>query len=63
MRRFHRVALAALLIGISTCDQRLCRLRLDKLDVFGLNTKKPLPGERHAVFPGGRARCHARHSL
>src|SRR4249920_4039659 len=25
----------------------------DKLDVFGLNEKKKLPGERKEVFPGG----------
>src|SRR5262245_33366247 len=26
---------------------------LDKLDVFGINEKKKLPGERKDVFPGG----------
>jgi hypothetical protein len=26
---------------------------LDKLDVFGLNEKKKLPGERKELFPGG----------
>jgi hypothetical protein len=26
---------------------------MDKLDIFGLNKKKPLPGERRDVFPGG----------
>ena len=25
----------------------------DKLDVFGLNEKKKLPGERKELFPGG----------
>ena len=25
----------------------------DKLDVFGLNEKKKLPGERKDLFPGG----------
>ena len=26
---------------------------MDKLDVFGLNKKKPLPGKREALFPNG----------
>ncbi len=53
MRRFHRVALVALLIGAGPAITGCADFDLDKLDVFGLNQKKPLPGERHAVFPGG----------
>jgi hypothetical protein len=53
MRRFHRVALAALLIGTAPAISGCADFDLDELDVFGLNTKKPLPGERHAVFPEG----------
>jgi hypothetical protein len=39
-------ALAASLGGCSNFD-------MDKLDIFGLNDKKPLPGERKALFPQG----------
>jgi outer membrane biosynthesis protein TonB len=53
MYRLHRIlilgavlALAPVLAGCEDFD-------LDKLDVFGLNKKKPLPGERHDLFPGG----------
>src|SRR3954454_5130760 len=53
MRRFHRVALAALLIGAAPAIGGCADFDLDKLDVFGLNQKKPMPGERHAVFPEG----------
>ena len=53
MRRFRRVALAALLIGTAPAISGCADFDLDKLDVFGLNKKKPLPGERHAVFPEG----------
>jgi hypothetical protein len=53
MRCFHRVALAALLIGAAPAISGCADFDLDKLDVFGLNKKKPLPGERHAVFPEG----------
>jgi hypothetical protein len=53
MRRFHRVALAALLIGAAPVISGCADFDMDKLDVFGLNKKKPLPGERHAVFPEG----------
>ena len=53
MRRFHRLALAALLIGAAPAISGCADFDLDKLDVFGLNKKKPLPGERHAVFPEG----------
>jgi len=53
MRRFHRVALAALLLGAAPAISGCADFDLDKLDVFGLNQKKPMPGERHAVFPEG----------
>jgi hypothetical protein len=52
MRRFPIVILTALVVvapvlaGCSDFDP-------DKLDVFGLNEKKKLPGERKDVFPGG----------
>jgi hypothetical protein len=53
MRRMHRIvllvgltALAPALVGCENFD-------MDKLDVFGLNDKKKLPGDRKAVFPEG----------
>lgn len=54
-RRIPSLALAAvlavgpLLAGCGSMDD----FDLDKLDVFGLNKKKPLPGERRELFPGG----------
>ena len=30
----------------------------DKLDVFGLNNKKKLPGEREALFPAACRACN-----
>jgi hypothetical protein len=53
MRRFHRMALVALLLGAAPAISGCADFDMDKLDVFGLNQKKPLPGERHAVFPEG----------
>jgi hypothetical protein len=53
MRRFHRMALVALLLGAAPAISGCADFDLDKLDVFGLNKKKPLPGDRHAVFPEG----------
>ncbi len=51
--RIYRTALAALLIGLAPALGGCADFDLDKLDVLGLNKKKPLPGERHAVFPEG----------
>jgi len=52
--RIHRAVLVALLIGIGPviagCSDGF---DMDKLDVLGLNQKKKLPGERHALFPEG----------
>jgi hypothetical protein len=53
MRVMHRVivlaALAAFASGLSACSN----FDPDKLDVFGLNEKKKLPGERKELFPEG----------
>ena len=51
MRRIRRTVLlialrAPVLAGGADFD-------MDKLDVFGLNEKKKLPGDRKEVFPGG----------
>jgi len=53
MRRIRRIAflitLAAALPALSGCAD----FDPDKLDIFGLNEKKKLPGDRKAVFPEG----------
>jgi hypothetical protein len=51
MRRVHRIVLlvgllAPVLAGCADFD-------MDKLDIFGLNEKKKLPGDRKDVFPEG----------
>src|SRR5476651_2862471 len=40
------VAIAPVLVGCENFD-------MDKLDVFGLNEKKKLPGDRRPLFPEG----------
>jgi len=54
MRTIHRVVLLTAL-AISTFGLTACSggFDPDKLDIFGLNEKKKLPGERKDVFPGG----------
>src|SRR5882672_5020484 len=51
--RIHRIvfliALAAALPALSGCAD----FDADKLDIFNLNEKKKLPGDRKAVFPEG----------
>lgn len=51
--RIHRIVflitLAAALPALSGCAD----FDADKLDIFGLNEKKKLPGERKAIFPEG----------
>src|SRR5882757_9373573 len=53
MRRIHRIVLlitlAAALPALSGCAD----FDPDKLDIFNLNEKKKLPGDRKAVFPEG----------
>ena len=53
MRTIYRVML---LTALATCAPGLTACSgfdPDKLDIFGLNEKKKLPGERKDVFPGG----------
>ena len=54
MRTIHRVVLLTAL-AISTFGLTACSggFDPDKFDIFGLNEKKKLPGERKDVFPGG----------
>jgi hypothetical protein len=53
MRRFQRVALLALLIGITPVIAGCADFDPDSLDFLGINQKKKLPGERKALFPEG----------
>src|SRR4029077_10283785 len=53
MRRIHRIVLLAALIGAAPALSGCESFDFDKLDVFNLNEKKKLPGERKPLFPGG----------
>jgi hypothetical protein len=53
MRRMHRLAVFAALLLAAPALSGCTNFDPDKLDVFGLNEKKKLPGERKALFPEG----------
>ena len=53
MRRYPRIALLAALVAVAPVLAGCEDFDPDKFDFLGLNKKKPLPGERHDVFPGG----------
>jgi outer membrane biosynthesis protein TonB len=53
MRTIHRVMLLTVLATFAPALTACSDFDMDKLDVFGLNEKKKLPGERKEVFPGG----------
>src|SRR5215467_15959768 len=53
MRRIRNVATLAGFILIAPVLAGCADFDMDKLDVFGLNEKKKLPGERKEMFPGG----------
>ncbi|HWE79441.1 MAG TPA: hypothetical protein VG270_13070 [Pseudolabrys sp.] len=56
MRRISRiVTVAMLLIGVAPIVAGCAdgEIDMDKLDVLGLNKKKPMPGKREALFPNG----------
>lgn len=53
MRRKYRIALLAGLVAIAPVIAGCSDFDLDSLDVFHLNEKKKLPGERKELFPGG----------
>jgi len=53
MRRIHRIALLAALVAVVPMLAGCEDFDMDKLDIFGLNQKKKLPGERKELFPGG----------
>jgi hypothetical protein len=55
VRPLHRIVLLAILVAITPALAGCAdgEIDLDKLDVFGLNNKKPLPGKREDLFPNG----------
>ncbi|MBS0246773.1 MAG: hypothetical protein JSR61_09140 [Proteobacteria bacterium] len=53
MRKLHRIVLWAVLVGVTPMVAGCANFDPDNLDIFGLNEKKKLPGERHDLFPGG----------
>lgn len=52
-RRGWRLVALALLIAIAPAVSGCADFDMDKLDVFHLNDKKKLPGERQPLFPDG----------
>jgi hypothetical protein len=53
MRRTYRIVSLVALLAIAPVLAGCENFDMDKLDVFGLNKKKKLPGERQEVFPNG----------
>lgn len=53
MRRLPRIALLSLLVLAAPAMSGCANFDPDNLDIFGLNEKKKLPGERKDVFPEG----------
>jgi hypothetical protein len=53
MTRIPRIALLAVALALAPALAGCENFDPDNLDVFGLNKKKPLPGERRELFPGG----------
>ena len=53
MRRTQRAVLIAAMLAIAPVLAGCADFDMDKLDVFGLNEKKKLPGDRKPLFPEG----------
>lgn len=53
MCRVHRIVLLVGLVALTPLLSACESFDMDKFDVFGLNEKKKLPGDRKAVFPQG----------
>jgi hypothetical protein len=53
MRLVYRIALLAAFAAITSALTACSDFDPDKLDVFGLNEKKKLPGDRKELFPQG----------
>jgi len=53
MRRLPRIALLSVLVLAAPALSGCANFDPDSLDIFGLNEKKKLPGERKDLFPEG----------
>ena len=53
MHRMYRTVLIAGLLALTPVLAGCADFDMDSLDIFNLNQKKKLPGERKEVFPGG----------
>ncbi|HZL30088.1 MAG TPA: hypothetical protein VFC54_03385 [Pseudolabrys sp.] len=53
MRRLQRITLVATLAAVLPALAGCADFDMDKLDIFHLNDKKKLPGDRQPVFPEG----------
>jgi outer membrane biosynthesis protein TonB len=53
MCRLHRIVLLAALMALATALAGCENFDMDKLDIFHLSSKKPLPGKREPLFPNG----------
>jgi hypothetical protein len=53
MNRFSRVLVAASLVTLAPALTGCDNFDMDKFDIFGLNEKKKLPGDRKPLFPEG----------
>lgn len=53
MRRLPRIALLSVLVLAAPALSGCANFDPDNLDIFGLNEKKKLPGERKDLFPEG----------
>jgi hypothetical protein len=53
MRAMHRFVLLAAFAAFASTLTACSDFDPDKLDVFGLNEKKKIPGQRKELFPGG----------
>jgi hypothetical protein len=53
MRLVYRIALLAAFAAVTSALTACSDFDPDKLDVFGLNEKKKLPGDRKELFPQG----------
>ena len=53
MRRMHRIVLLVALVALAPVLVGCENFDMEKFDIFGLNDKKKLPGERKELFPQG----------
>jgi hypothetical protein len=53
MRRMQRIVLIAIIVAVAPVLSGCADFDLDKFDIFGLNEKKKLPGDRKTLFPEG----------